>query len=77
MASVTLEVNITFSNGLQHTINCTEDEYNTLLIECPRMVKADGYYDCFLNWDEVSFITVTDVTQGDEYGQSEATTAAQ
>jgi len=78
MDGVTLEVTITFKGGMEHVLQCAEHEYASILdhrsLGLP--IQVDGYYDCYVDWAEVLVVNVTDVTQGDEYGQDEATTAA-
>lgn len=79
MEDAILEVSILFNNGTEKVIHCTETEYNKLMTEgrfTSSMISAYGYFDCYIKWDDVSFISITDVIQGDDYGQDEATTAA-
>lgn len=80
MANAILEVSILFTSGSERTIFCTEEEYNHLLT-CGRLtssvIEAEGYFDCLINWDDVSFMAITDVVEGDEYGETdESTTTA-
>jgi len=71
MADAILEITIVLNNGTEHQIHCTEAEYERILISdrfTTSLIKADGYFDCYLKWDDVSFMCVTDILEGDEYG---------
>jgi hypothetical protein len=71
MAEEVLAITVVLKNGTEQQIQCTEEEYNRILTVDrfqTSLIKVEGYYDCYLNWDDVSFMTVTGIVEGDEYG---------